>query len=202
MSPGERIIAAFDFDGTITRKDTLLEFIRFTHGTGALYRGFLLHLPVLIAFKLKLYSNGRAKEKIFSYFFKGMEYGEFCKWGEQFAEKIESLVRQSAKEEIMNCQQENQTLYIVTASIREWVLPWALKTGFRQVIGTEVEIDPSGKLTGKFSTPNCYGPEKVKRLLDEEPYRNSYIVYAYGDSRGDKELLNFADYGHYKKFKD
>ena len=45
-------VAVFDFDGTITRKDTLIEFIRFAKGSAALYWGLLLHLPWLILMKL------------------------------------------------------------------------------------------------------------------------------------------------------
>ena len=56
-------------------------------------------------------------------------------------------------------------------------------------------------MTGNFLSRNCYGEEKVRRLLELEPNRNSYILYAYGDSKGDKELIEFADKGWYNKFK-
>ena len=62
-------------------------------------------------------------------------------------------------------------------------------------IGTKVEVDLDGKLTGRFLTKNCYGPEKVNRLLEIEPDRKNYFLYAYGDSRGDKEMLECADRG-------
>lgn len=67
------------------------------------------------------------------------------------------------------------------------------------VLGTKIEIDLSGKLTGNFSSKNCYGQEKVNRLLEKEPDRTNYILYAYGDSAGDKEIIEFADYGYYIK---
>ena len=67
--------------------------------------------------------------------------------------------------------------------------------GVTATIGTKVEVDPGGKLTGRFLTKNCYGPEKVNRLLEIEPDRRKYFLYAYGDSRGDKEILEFADRG-------
>ncbi|MDR2690839.1 MAG: hypothetical protein LBB73_00825, partial [Dysgonamonadaceae bacterium] len=55
-----------------------------------------------------------------------------------------------------------------------------------------------GLLTGYFSTKNCYGREKVIRLLEKEPDRNTYTLFVYGDSRGDKELMIFADKSWYK----
>ena len=67
---------------------------------------------------------------------------------------------------------------------------------------TEMEV-AEGRVTGKFSTPNCYGPEKVRRLKEQlRLTRSLYIITAYGDSRGDKELLDFADVSHFKPFRE
>ena len=57
-------IVAFDFDGTITNRDTLLEFIKFAKGKTAFYLGFLLHLPWLLAMKCHLYPNWKTKQMI------------------------------------------------------------------------------------------------------------------------------------------
>ena len=72
-------IAFFDFDGTITTKDTLLEFIKFTKGTPSFLTGFLLNSPYLVAYKLNLIPNQRAKEKVMQYFFKNTPLDEFQK---------------------------------------------------------------------------------------------------------------------------
>ena len=90
-------------------------------------------------------------------------------------------------------------VYVISASIEEWIKPWCQKYGVQNVLGTKIEIDLSGKLTGNFSSKNCYGQEKVNRLLEKEPDRTNYILYAYGDSAGDKEIIEFADYGYYIK---
>ena len=63
------------------------------------------------------------------------------------------------------------------------------------MLGTQVEVDAHGHLTGRFASPNCYGPEKVRRLQTIEPHRATYTLVAYGDSRGDAELLEWADEG-------
>ena len=47
------------------------------------------------------------------------------------------------------------------------------------------------------SRDNCYGQEKVNRFLQVEPDRKSYVLYAYGDSSGDKEMIALADVGTY-----
>lgn len=66
-------------------------------------------------------------------------------------------------------------------------------------MGTKMEFDEKG-FTGRFLSKNCYGKEKVSRLLCEYPdiekQRKEFFITAFGDSRGDKELLEFADEGH------
>ena len=66
--------------------------------------------------------------------------------------------------------------------------------------GTLIE-SKDGRLSGRFLTKNCYGREKVNRLLQLFPERKDYWLTAYGDSRGDYELLDFANEGHYKPFR-
>ena len=197
----KKIVVAFDFDGTITTKDTLLEFIRFSKGAMAFFLGFLLHTPYLILFKLGLYQNWKIKQRLFGYFFKGMDYKDFVKVGQDFEPILEKMIRPKALKAIRSYSEKGIPVYIISASVSEWISPWAIKEGVNHIIGTKVEISSNGKLTGNFLSRNCYGEEKVRRLLELEPNRNSYILYAYGDSKGDKELIEFADKGWYNKFK-
>ena len=67
-----RKIVAFDFDGTLTTKDTFLAFIRYACGSQAMLWGFLRYMPLLVLMKLHAYPNHKVKQKVFSYFFKGM----------------------------------------------------------------------------------------------------------------------------------
>ena len=196
-----KIVAAFDFDGTITNKDTLLEFISYTKGKKKLYRGLIKFLPYLILMKLKLYPNWKLKEIIFSYYFKGISLNQFNEWGENFSIKISSIVRPKAVLAIENHLKNGDNVIIISASIENWIIPWAKKIGLINVLSTKIEVDKTGKLTGKFLTKNCYGLEKVKRLVEIYPIKESFELIAYGDSDGDKELIKFADKGFYNKFK-
>ena len=119
----------------------------------------------------------------------------FRKKGEEFAGIIEKMIHPSRLNDIRRHQEDGNTVYVISASIDEWVAPWCKEAGIDHVLGTKIEVDGNGILTGRFLSPNCYGQEKVNRLLEKEPDRDSYILYAYGDSRGDRELLAFADKG-------
>lgn len=188
-------MAVFDFDGTITSKDTLLEFIIFACGKWKFLAGFLLHSPWLCLMKLHLYPNWKCKERIFSWFFKGMEYNAFAELGRLFSERTDRILQQRTLELVNKRLGEGAAVYVISASIEEWVRPVCSKLGVDNVLGTRIEVDNQGLLTGRFMTANCYGKEKVRRLLDKEPRRSEYYLYAYGDSRGDREMLDFADEG-------
>lgn len=193
-------IAAFDFDGTITRKDTLIEFLRFAGGNARLYTVFALYSPLLVLMKLKLYSNQKAKEKIFAHYFEGMPIAQFDDICRRFIEqKGEALIYADAKAQIAKHKEQGDEVVIISASIENWVCHFADALRADKLLATQVEVQ-EGKLTGRFLTVNCYGKEKVNRLLSVYPERNKYYLIAYGDSRGDKELLQFADESHYKQF--
>ncbi len=198
-----RKIYAFDFDGTLTTKDTLLEFIRFAKGSGQMFRGFLLFSPLLLLMKLHLYPNWKAKQQVFSYFFKGMNIDDFNALCTHFAEQNKHLLRPAGIEKVRQAIEEEQaTVLIISASIDNWVLPFFDEIDKKiQVLGTQIEIK-GGCLTGRFTTKNCYGLEKVNRLTALYPHREAYELIAFGDSRGDKELLDFADKGFYKPFRN
>ena len=214
-------IFVFDFDGTLTHSDTLLAFIRFACGPVRMCMGFALYAPLLVLMKLKLYPNYKAKQKVFAHFFRGMTLTRFDALCTAFAQQGEHLLRPAARSFINTVRSEAYAMAIVSASIDNWVRPFAemyLQSDNAQdksqgnvqdhkpsspiiVLGTKVEVDAAGCLTGRFATPNCYGPEKVRRIEAVWPHREQYDVSAFGDSRGDKEMLAYADQGYFKPFR-
>ena len=198
-----RKIYAFDFDGTLTIKDTLLEFICFAKGSGQMFCGFLLFSPLLILMKLHLFPNWKVKQKIFSYFFKGMKIDDFNALCTRFAERNKHLLRPAGIEKVRQAiAEEHTTVLIISASIDNWVRPFFDEIDKKiQVLGTQIETK-EGRLTGQFTSKNCYGEEKVNRLTALYPHREAYYLIAFGDSRGDKELLTFADKAYYKPFRN
>lgn len=194
-------LAVFDFDGTLTTRDTFIEFIKFSKGVASCYTGLLIFSPLLIAMTLHLYPNWKVKQRIFSYFFKDATLVDFDKWGTKFSREISKIIRPQALEAMRMHHAKGDKVLIISASIENWIIPWAEKMDISVTLATKVEIDAKGMLTGNFLTKNCNGLEKVKRLLEVYPNRDIYNLVAYGDSPGDKELLQAADQGFYRKFK-
>lgn len=188
-------LVAFDFDGTITMKDTFILFIRFTRGSFFLYWSLLVNSVYLFAYKLGLYPNWKAKQRLFCTCFKGVSSDQFDDWCRAFTKEVDKVVRPWVMKMIDDYVREGTDVLIVSASVEEWIKPWASKAGISIVLATEVETDSSARLTGNLKGRNCYGQEKVNRIVAAYPCREAYTLIAYGDSRGDKELIAFADQG-------
>jgi phosphatidylglycerophosphatase C len=191
----------FDFDGTLTTRDTLIAFIRFARGTTWLLRCLLRLLPWLVLMKLHLADNGRTKERLFSLCFKGMELATFNDLCSRFAVAASHrIIRQDTWDVMQKAIAGGSRVFIVSASIDNWVKPFFNSMGSVTILGTQIETKDN-RLTGRFLTPNCYGAEKVRRLKEAVPgltsNRRQYDVIAFGDSRGDKEMFEYADESYY-----
>ncbi len=196
-------VYCFDFDGTLTTSDTLLEFIKFAKGKSRFLMVFLMYSPLLVLMKLHLYPNWKVKQMIFAHLFCGMSIGKFDKLCHAFAVEYQHLLRPQGIQRVHEALTAGSQVFVVSASIDNWVRPFFLVRGLEgvEVLGTQIEV-VDGKLTGRFLSRNCYGAEKVHRITAALPQdRQAYTIEAFGDSRGDKEMLAFADHGHYKPFR-
>lgn len=194
-------VSLYDFDGTLTRRDTLIAIIRYARGTAWLLFHLLLLAPRLVLMKLRLCDNGRTKEKLFGRCFGGMTLQAFNDLCRRFAqENREALLRPDGMAQLRHDLGHGARVMIVSASIDNWVAPFFQGLSV-EMVGTRVEVS-DGRLTGRFLTPNCYGKEKVRRAeaLLTEP-RSHYYIEATGDSRGDKEMIAYADKGYYRRFR-
>lgn len=195
-------VYAFDFDGTLTKKDTFLAFIEYAKGYGKTFWGFFLFSPILILMKLRLFPNRKAKQMVFSWFFKGMNINEFNQICHEFADRNQRIIRTGGWDTIRKALANGEQVIIITASIENWVKPFFKEFGNQiKVEGTKIDVRIN-QITGQFLTQNCYGVEKTKRLKEVFPYRQAYELIAFGDSDGDRYLLNEADESHYKPFRN
>jgi len=193
-------IAFLDFDGTITTKDTLLEFIKFSKGKFRFYLGFLLQSPWLFAFKTGIISNQAAKERVLRWFFRNtptIRFEEYCR--EFTMQALPALIRPKAVREIGRLQQEGFTVVIVSASPENWIRPWADQVQ-AQLIATRL-VTTANTLTGRILGRNCYGEEKVNRIREQFTLPEYTEIYAYGDSSGDRQMLKIANISFYQPFR-
>ena len=192
-------LAAFDFDGTITTKDSMIEFIRYVRGTTRLLTSAAWLAPTLAFWKMGLYPREMAKERLLKWHFGGKTITEMRQKGEAFAKDvIPTILRPQALERIQWHRDQGHRIAVVTASLDFWVKPWCESQGI-PCIATIPKVE-QGRFTGHLGSPNCYGQEKVDRLLTAG-LDSWEMLYAYGDTEGDKELLAFADQSEFKPFR-
>jgi HAD superfamily hydrolase (TIGR01490 family) len=158
-----------------------------------------LLLPWLLAYKLNLYSNEKAKQRMLSYFYKGWNYGTFKRKGEEFCRTVlPQIIRPDASEKIAWHQKKHHRIIVVTASAEEWVRPWC-EANDLECLATQLEAKDN-KITGKLSSKNCYGPEKANRVKNTLSPASYETIYAYGDTKGDREMLKMATKPYYRYF--
>ncbi len=190
----------FDFDGTITTKDTFIEFLIFYKGMAKFLFGMALMSPYLALFALKLIPNWKAKQRVLRYFLGGESVETLRRKCEEFSEKVlPSLIRPGAVQTINQYKSDNSVVAVVSASAEDWVQPWCRRQGIL-CIATQLEVD-NGRVTGNLCGPNCYGPEKVNRIQKQFMLKEFDEIVAYGDSSGDREMFGIAHQYHYKPFR-
>ena len=186
-------LALFDFDGTLTTKDTLDEFLRFSVGLKTYYIKLLLFSPIFILYKLKIIKNDIAKQKLISLFFKGFKEDKFKALAQEYSMKnIDLVIREDIYQRFQEHISNGDKVIVVSASLQCWLQPWCDKHEV-QLLSTRLEF-VEGHITGKFATKNCHGQEKVERLEQELDINDYESIYAYGDSSGDTQMLKIADY--------
>lgn len=192
-------IAFFDFDGTITKKDSMIEFIRFVFGNKKTFLGLLLLSPIIFLYKLKLISNHLAKQKLLSFFFSNYKIAQFTDFAHEYSlQHIDKIVRNDALQRINWHKNQGHQVVVVSASIDAWLKPWCERNKL-DLIATKLNLK-SGYITGQFDKKNCYGIEKVNRIKEIYKLEKYEFIYVYGDSDGDKEMLSLANKSYYKYF--
>lgn len=192
-------IAFFDFDGTITSKNTLPLIIQFQRGKWKMFTGFIVLLPILISYKLRLLSAEIAKEHIFKYFFENMPFDIFQEKCDRFGiEILPGLIRPAALSVIQSHAKNGVRVIVVSASAENWISCWCQNAGV-EYIGTKLEVVDK-KMTGRIEGRNCNGDEKVRRINECINLKEYHKIFAYGNSKGDNALLDIATHPFYKHF--
>ncbi|RYY06715.1 MAG: haloacid dehalogenase-like hydrolase [Sphingobacteriaceae bacterium] len=197
-----KTIAFFDFDGTITNRDIFWDYLFYRLKNGLSPLKLIYGFPVFALYLIKVLNNEKAKQLIFSRLFKAESVNYFERTVQQYYQSnFKNKLRKDATAKILWHKNSRHQVYIVSANFNLIIQYFAAEQGIKY-ISTELDIQ-NNVITGKFKTPNCYGAEKVNRIKQAVPDLKSYTkIYAYGDSKGDREMLAFATDPYYRCFKN
>jgi phosphatidylglycerophosphatase C len=201
MSTGASTVAVFDFDGTITRGDSTTAFCR-AEFPGKLLPAVARAAPCLAGYALHLVGRQRVKEALLATLLGGRDEPEVRRRAADWAaRRLPGMVRLAALERLRWHRSRGHRVVLASASLELLLEPWARTAGVDDVLATRLEV-VEGRLTGRLAGRNCYGPEKVARLRALLGDLAGVELYAYGDSRGDRELLAAAQHPVYRPFRD
>jgi len=185
-------IAAFDFDGTLARRDTLVPFLRQVRGTPRVLAATALAVP-------RARDRDTLKVAIVGHLFRGVPADQVARLGDDYVPTLLEAVRPEMLARVRWHQSEGHAVVIVSASLGAYLRPLAERLGLDAALAVELVTDADGILTGELvGRLNTRGPEKVARLrawVDQRfgPATN-FELWAYGDSSGDAEMLALADH--------
>ena len=187
-----RPLVAFDFDGTLTSRDSFTAFLAWRAGSSKYAAGLLTLAPAAAGFVFNR-DRGRLKAAAARRFLAGVPRVELEVSAQAFAtERGRAILRPDAVRAWRRWQARGARLLIVTATPEIIVAPIARALGADQLIGTRLALDDHDRVTGALDGANCRGPEKPRRL--REAFGDDVALEAaYGDTDGDKEMLALAE---------
>jgi len=194
-------IVAFDFDGTLTVRDSFTAFLRWRAGARGWAVGLMKLAPELAEYT-RHRDRGRLKAAAVARFLAGASRADIERDAETFcADHWARLMRPDALACWHSWGERGAWRVIVTASPETTVAPFARRLAADALLGTPLVFDDQDLMTGAFETPNCRGAEKVSRL------HGAYgaevrLAAAYGDTSGDTEMLAIADAPGFRVFRE
>ncbi len=186
-------VAAFDVDGTLTHRDTLLPFLAAVAGRQQFARA-LADCALRAAFDVAPSRRDVAKRRLLRATLAHRSEREVRSIAEAFAIRLGCCgLRADAVARLQAHQRAGHEVVLVSASLDVYLEPLGRQLGVDTVICSRLQVGDDGALTGELAGGNVRGPEKA-RLLRRWLGERRGAVYAYGDSAGDRELLALADH--------
>jgi phosphatidylglycerophosphatase C len=194
--PGTKriVVAAFDVDGTLTRGDCVVPFLRRAAGPSELARSLARQPLATVGAALR--RDRDTMKALAVRALRGRRWSDLLALGESFAEELgRTNLRDDTVARLGWHREHGHRVVLVSASLRPYLVPLGVQLGVDAVLCCELELSSDGVVTGRLNGPNCRGPEKARRLrewLAGQGLDGRAEIWAYGDSAGDRELLALA----------
>lgn len=189
-----RTIAAFDFDGTMTRRDTLVPFLTVVAGRSTVAAALAAESPRLAYAATGRGDRDAAKERVLQRVLAGRDHDGIAAAGRRFGDRlVRTTISAHARDRVAWHRRAGHEVVIVSASLDVYLVEVAERLGIGHVLSTSLEVDDDGRCTGRLQGRNCRGAEKVARL--QTLFAGDEVeLWAYGNSGGDEQMLALAQH--------
>jgi phosphatidylglycerophosphatase C len=184
-------LALFDFDGTITTREMFRPFIEFAVTPKRRLLGGVVLAPVIIGYKLGWVSGNFIRVCAVRFGLSGITAEQADEKGRRFANDVlPSVLRENALERIRWHKQQGDKVVVVSASLSTYLSHWC-KQHDLELLCSELEVN-EGVLTGRYQGKQCESKEKSRRVRESYDVGAYPVIYAYGDTKEDHDLLQLA----------
>jgi phosphatidylglycerophosphatase C len=190
-------LALFDFDGTITTREMFPDFMRFAVSRRRLVVGSALFAPMVVGYKMGIVSGSTIRQHLVNFGFRGVASGHFETLGKRFSDKVlPDVLRPEALARIRWHQSQGDRVVVVSGALDVYLSHWCRRHHV-DLLCSSLEVE-NGRLTGRFRGAQCVGAEKSRRVRERCKLDDFSMVYAYGDTKEDLDMLNIAHKKYYR----
>lgn len=190
-------LALFDFDGTITTRETFADFIRFATPPMRLRLGTAVLAPLIVGYRLGWVSGNRMRSSAVRAGLSGMPLERVREDGERFTDEVlMRLQRSDVMSRIAWHQARGDRVVVVSGALDLYLAPWCSRHGL-ELICSRLEVR-DGRLTGRYLGAQCVAEEKPRRIRESIDLGRYAEIYAYGDTRDDFAMLRLAKHADFR----
>jgi phosphatidylglycerophosphatase C len=186
-------LVLYDFDGTLTRRDSMLPFLVFTLGWSRLAAG----LPGVAARFWRRWRSGQhwrvaGKVALLAKFYSGLHRHELEARAWAFRErKLPGLLRPELLEQMRRFRDGGATVAVVSASMDIWLQAFCAEERIG-LLCTQARYE-NDRFTGDLASPNCKYGEKARRIRAAYDLTAFRRIVAFGNTAGDAAMWALAD---------
>ena len=195
-----RVVAAFDFDGTLTQRDTLVPYLARVAGRGMLAAAFAREAVGVAAWMIGREDIDAVKCRIMRRVLAGVPVEAARRAALAHADDVLRSLRRQALARVRWHREQGHRLVLASAGLDLYLEPVARAIGMDDVLCSRLAVR-DGVLTGELEGADCTGEEKLRRLEALVGGLAGVELYAYGDSAGDAALLAAATHAHLRPFR-
>jgi phosphatidylglycerophosphatase C len=158
-------LALFDFDGTITMREMMPDFIRLAIEPRGLAWGKVLPAPLVVGYRLGVVSGTIVRSAIVRFGFTGMSVAALEAHGAGFARThLPPVVLPEALERIHWHRQQGDTVVVVSGAFDVYLRHWCQSQQVDLICSSLEHRD--GRLTGRYLGRQCVLEEKARRVRE------------------------------------